>query len=755
MSIRNLLPIMLGITLSLSAAFAADTPAYQYDLVTRPVGDGESWNCRLQSFVAVPVPVEAVLQRAGVGSPLERMPLKGLAPGRPVEFNVNLNKHGLGTYELAVFAATQEVARDKLYYLDTPWRKIDLDAPEVLAPWSPVEVSGNTVRLWGRVYNFATSALPASITSQGRELLAGGVAVTAEIAGGRVVFGRVTPQAKSMGPGRAVLTATAESRPGDLRLTTSCELEYDGLAMLEIGLSGKDLANVTKLELAIPVPGNVVKYIYRTGLDRQWVSGRTGLRAKPGIVVQSDFMPMAWLGDDDAGLFWFCDSNRAWPRSLAGRADAIQVVDDGAVVTLKMLISAGETLVSPWKLRIGLMATPVKPGGNGTGWRKRDLSTSCTAGVVDALVWPMPKVFVDANIPEPCDPVSMKNNVRAIRDSGKIPMCYTAYALPVPRPEWKVYGDPWHLDGQMDMFYGEAWMFHPEPHDDGAWMCACPETEFNTWITWKIGELLKEYGWGGYYRDGIYYGACASRRHGHGLKGAYDFHMESLRKHYRYLYTQVHKRAPQNSWVFFHSSGLIPIPLLAYCDSVAFAEDLNGVNTYNGDYRKIISMAELRNQFMGKAWGFRASFLPELFDGNVNPKNTRTMLALLLLHDIGLWSANVDGQTVNDLKSQITTKFNYAEAEYLPYFSEAVPVKAVGNDVYVSVYRQRNGRTLAVVANMSYRNLRTTVTFKPQALGLRALTRVTDLEHDFAYPLTNNSVNVVVRQGDYRLLVAE
>ncbi len=639
--------------------------------------------------------------------------------------------------------------------MDAPWREIDLDHPEVITPWIPVEVDGRAVRMWGREYQFTTSALPAGMTSQGKPLLAGPVRVDAVIAGKPVTFPTATPTIKSDGPGRALVTATATSRTHHLQLATSSEVEFDGLSMVNISLSGKGLEKVSKLELAIPVRGDAVKYVYRTGLDRLWIFGRTGLRSKPGVMVQSDFMPMAWLGNDDAGVFWFCDSNRAWPHSRAGRADAIRIVDEGDVVYLKMLISAGEQLASPWTMRIGLMATPVKPGGNGTGWRKRDLTTSCTAGVADNLVWPFPKFFKDANIPEPNDPAAMWGQVRSIRDTGRIPMCYTAYAMPAPRPEWKVYGDRWHMDGVMDMFYGEAWSFHPEPHADGAWMAACPGTEFNQWLTWKIDDMLKEYGWRGYYRDGVYYSACASRQHGHGLNGAYDFHMESLRKHYRYLYTQVHKRNPGKAWIFFHSSGLIPMPILAYCDSVAFAEDLNGVNLYDGDYRKIISMDELRNQFMGTAWGFRATFLPQLKNQHVNTRNTRTLLALLLLHDIGVWGSGVDLQTVSDLRVQLNRKFNYAEAEYISYFAEHRPVKATGKEIYVSLYRQRSGKTLAVVANMDYRNLRTKVTIDPKALGLKTVARVTDLEHDFAYPVTENTVQVVVRQGDYRLLVVE
>ena len=40
-------------------------------------------------------------------------------------------------------------------------------------PWTPVKVDGETVSVWGRDYAFASNALPVSVKTQGRELLAG------------------------------------------------------------------------------------------------------------------------------------------------------------------------------------------------------------------------------------------------------------------------------------------------------------------------------------------------------------------------------------------------------------------------------------------------------------------------------------------------------------------------------------------------------------------------------------------------------
>ena len=47
-------------------------------------------------------------------------------------------------------------------------------------PWTPVEATDGTVRVWGREYAFTSNALPVSLKTQGRELLAGPIRVICE-----------------------------------------------------------------------------------------------------------------------------------------------------------------------------------------------------------------------------------------------------------------------------------------------------------------------------------------------------------------------------------------------------------------------------------------------------------------------------------------------------------------------------------------------------------------------------------------------
>jgi len=728
------------------------------DLIVQASGDGETWQYTTQFFGdATDVSGIITLKRQTEDNLLKSAKIDNFSPGKSVSGLVDLRPYGTGTYELEIIAISNgkglAKAQKDLYYLEAPWRNIDLDKCEVIEPWTPVEVKDTTVSVWGRSYTMDKNALPKSMTSSGRELLASPVAVSAKIDDTPCQWTFSAPQMVKKEDGSAIFTGRGESSGArNISLKTTTTTEFDGLAMIDLSIEGKDISRISDLQIIIPVSGDIAHYIYRTGEDRLWIFGQVGVRAKPGTVLRVPFMPFAWIGNDDMGLFWFCDTNTAWPLSLSGSADAITIVDTGNSVELRLkILGDGEKLEKPWNFRFGLMATPVRPGGNGTT-RPRGWSISATENKNLSLEWPFPKVFYDACIPDPVNPEDMKKKIKISRDNGLIPMPYTAYSLPATIPAWDVYGRQWHLDGTMDMFWGEATTFHPGPEEDGAWMAMCPTSEANKWLTWKIASIIDEYGWQGYYRDGIYYPSCANRLHNHGIGGSYQYHMESLRKHYRYLYTHVHKNNPGKGWVFFHSSGIIPVPLLAYCDSYALAEDLNGVNSKNGDYRQMLNLDQYRSMIMGRAWGLTSVFIPQLRGEYINARNTRTLMAFLLLHDIGIWGSNSDLRVIKSIEDATMRKFGFSGADYLGYFREDTPAKAVGKDIHVTLYRRTDGRTMAVVANLAYKNLRTRVTFQPEKLGLTKIGRCRDLEHDFDFPVVDNSVQVVVREGDFRLL---
>jgi len=748
-------------------------------------GDGERWNYKVVVFQKEGSPKPEglmIVRRLKEKKELLRRNLNDLAPGKPSMGKIELGPWGLGAYvvEVGVREAGKIVAtaRDNIYFLDGSWRKADYSASALLPPWTAMQIrKDGAIECWGRSYKLKEDLLPASIVSQGTELLSRPVELIVKKKGKPLARGPLVTTVR--GKSETMYDASASgSLAKGIAYSARATLEYDGLLMLDVSLDGKGLSDVSALDLLIPVRGDLAHYIYRTGRQAMWVFGKTFIRERPGaghfgiapllpnltgrveldslpgILTSSDFMPLAWMGNDDVGLFWFCDSNRSWPHSLAGKEDAIAFVDEGDTVALRMRILAEpERLPSPWKIRFGVMATPVKPGGSGAKVRRRAWGLTATDRVGVSFVpgWPIPKVVWDSSWPDPVDPEKCRKAVKAAWERGKTPIFYSAFDISAARPEWKVYGERWHRDGAQDNFWTNTKF---RPGQDAPLVAACPGSGmgFGEYFAYYLGEFIKEYNYGGYYRDGLYVGPCANQRHGHGIGGATDYHMESMRRHFRYLYKVVKEQHPEKGWVLGHSSGLLALPLFAYCDSVVLAETLSAVNRYGGDYRKVVSLDEYRSEYMGRSKGFVSIYIGQLRGENVTAANTRLLMALLLLHDLVPWETQMDSRTSRQVGRTIEKNFGIAETEYFPYFKKDTPAKIAGDDLYVSLYKRPDGRTLAVVANLGDKNLRSWLRFDPAGLGLSKISRARDIEHDMDFQIVNNAVRIVVRARDFRLV---
>ena len=751
-------------------------------LFVQATGDGQRWPYRVEVFQkpgsAQPTGV-LIVRRLNKQEPLLRSDLAGLAPGRPASGTIDLTDWGLGAYvvEVGVRESGKIVAtaRESIYWLDAAWRKADYSADVLLPPWTPLRVSGHTVHCWGRSYTFGEHMLPSAMTSQGTSLLAGPIELVVRQGDRRLALGPCTRKTVSAKTTSTVATATGAFAP-EVVYTARAAVEYDGLVMLDLSLAGAGVQTLSGVDVRIPVRGELVRYIYRTGRQAMWVFGKTFVRERPGVgrfgiapllpdltgrvekpslpavLTAADFMPMAWMGNDDVGLFWFCDSNRTWPHSLAGRPDAVAFVDEGDAVVLRLRIQQSpERLPSPWTLRFGIMATPMKPGASGMARRPRGWGLTAQADKRVALSWPIPKAVWDLGWPDPVDPAGCRQSVDTAWRRGDIPVFYTLNALSADRPDWKVYGDAWHLDGAQDDFWDNGRF---RPGGKGCLAATCPGAGmgFAEYYAYHLGELIKQYNYGGYYRDGMFVGPCANQSHGHGVGGAIDYHMESLRRHYRYLYKVVKQQHPDNSWIIGHSSGLLALPLLAYCDSVVTAETLSAVNRHGGDYRRVVTLDEYRNEYMGRSKGYASIYIGQLRGENNTAANTRLLMALLLLHDVVPWTAQMDLRTVRYIQNTIDRKFGIADTTYFPYFKADTPAKIAGSDLHVSLYRRPDGRTLAVVVNLSDKNLRSWLRFKPAGLGLKRITRARDIEHDMDFPVQDNAVRAIDRARSLRLV---
>ena len=170
---------------------------------------------------------------------------------------------------------------------------------------------------------------------------------------------------------------------------------------------------------------------------------RLGLFVSPphGVVDATTFVPYAWPGDNDRGLFWFCESDEMWPN--AGGKDAIELVRGADEVLLRLnLLAPGQKLPANWKFVFGLQATPVKPIPKGLcKWR---MSPGRNANLT---VWPQPNrkdSLSNFGYPEAAHPTVFTEYIKGMHAKGlkAVPyLCLTFMTGAVP--EWQYFRRLW------------------------------------------------------------------------------------------------------------------------------------------------------------------------------------------------------------------------------------------------------------------------------------------------------------------------
>ncbi len=227
----------------------------------------------------------------------------------------------------------------------------------VPAPWTPVRRGDEGIAVWGRQYRCAGGALARQIVNQGEEMLAAPIALRLAADGAAVDLARLPAVNVSAWPDVAV--RHAETRIGRLGVRLAATTEFDGLERYDLTLTPAAPVEVTDLVLDVPVKAKYASFLLPSN----------GITANPvtmGTAAwHSAFLPQVWLGNDDAGLAWFAESDQWWrPHD----DQVLEVVPERDRTTIRCKIIRSEAaarhslrLEKPVTITFGLMATPVKP----------------------------------------------------------------------------------------------------------------------------------------------------------------------------------------------------------------------------------------------------------------------------------------------------------------------------------------------------------------------------------------------------------
>jgi hypothetical protein len=624
---------------------------------------------------------------------------------------------------------------------------------QIPIPWTPLAVSeqeGRRIRVscWGRDYTLGTSALPDQIESRQKALLSRPVSFNAWVDGEQIQWGGGNPKVASSSAAAADIQSrsTGTCRAGKASLNVGVHVEYDGLVLMDISLELP--GNVSGRQVSIDIPLRPEAALYYHRWSPNWGGCSGALALTQGNLESIPYIPYAWLGDNDRGLFWFCESAENWPNWE--EKDAFQIVREGGEVVMRLnLLKAGQTVNGPWHFRFGLQATPVKE-------MRRD---SREWPMHIAIFWPGPTKDSQTHFgyPEATDPEAFAARVRAQHDKGLKVLPYSCLSyFSMGAPEWPWFQKDWlNSDPEASIFDSAS---DVTAYAGERIRAVFPQARFYAdFIVWKNMEFLEKCNLDGFYHDNASVDGCSQASAGDGWTDASgkrhpSYPVLATRSLYRRLYAAVHAAKP-DAILMGHMSGKMWIPVLAYEDCYLDGENFGG--QVKESYMDIMPLAMFRAEFMGRQWGLKAFLIP-MFDNKAIAEvaPTRELMAILILHDAGVWPLErCNAKEAQEIYDKLAA-FGYGDADFIPYFDAEPPAVTAMKGVYVSVYKRPDGRALAFVANLSKEDCTGSISFDEKRIGF-PIKSISSWRDTAPVQVEGRTVNLALAKSDYRMLLLE
>ena len=591
------------------------------------------------------------------------------------------------------------------------------DASAVPRPWVPVKTAADSVSVWGRTYFFASNALPVRIVAQGRDLLASPVRVVCADSNG-TAFAWTKAGSWVQSADDASATVCGWQSVPDVFVNATARIEFDGMAKVSLSVTpGRKLSglkNLSKVWLEIPLRKEMATLFnyspcsWSSKLDN--VGGVKGPMAWP-------FRCSVWLGNEDAGLCWFCESDEK--ITAADPMRVVEVIPGTAETVLRIRLSDGG-LARPATWTFGIQATPVKP-------LDRTLTTGHTvhappmgAGITGTKVprpevwWTNQRAFPHGNVGQtlsdaakagvrtvvfhedwipiqnnPSPRADFKEMMAACKRLGLKVLVYQGYELSPLDPLWGDNHDGWIAKD----IYGNPvsyWNREPAQRD----YRVCYGSGFAAaWVA-RIKKAYDELGLDGLYLDGtIMPRACANGAHGCGWSDAsgkrhVTYPIFAVRKMMRELYAFVEARGGR---IDAHQSGYVCPATLSFAHSYWDGEQLAIGSVRN--IKAELSLDVFRAEFMGRNHGVACEFLAYEKDG----WSYEDAMSVALLHGVMVRPCGFASVMRIAPIWKAFDDFDQLESEWRPYWENKL---SDSEFVKVSSY-SRAGDALFVISNVS------------------------------------------------------
>lgn len=625
---------------------------------------------------------------------------------------------------------------------------------EVLSPWTSIEVKqkgkGFDIKVWGRAYEFNKGPFPSQIETKGKEILAGPIRIIAKSNGENISweFGKFQIKKQT----KDVVCFDQEVTGDGLILSANTQIEYDGMIRVDWKIVPQYELILEELTFEIPMIRKYAKYINYINYG----PNKPGFLPDEGVV--RNFLPMIWLGDEELGFQWFCESEKDWYIRQANRA--IEVVPQENVVMLRLSLvnkpihmkpgvrqkhELGIPIMQPTdnvvelEYTFGFQATPVKqikedvwdyrifhlsPTNIGTHadrnrpdyWASLPESTisrlakSGVKTIAIHLQWQ--KIAGAALTMNKSDDEALKKVVKDFHKYGIKVLLYQGFLISNISSEWNFFSKECIRIPINEWDATNRWMpMLPQKAYD-----VCYNSVWNDFLADAVEQMMKEYDIDGVYLDstGSLFGGCNNTLHGCGyirLDGKIHrtYQIFGNRKVMQRIYTIV-KKYKQDGQVNLHQSAEMLMPVMSWATSYWNGEDIPGRVSEGEVILEKLPLDVFRTEYMGHQWGVAAEFLCYTF------AYPQIALAISLLHDVPV-RPSYFGELIYSVW-ELMDKFGRKESEWLPYWrnKEYVNIKSDGKDLYVSLYQHPKNRILAVVSNLGEKESELKIQFNLEKL---------------------------------------
>lgn len=606
-----------------------------------------------------------------------------------------------------------------------------------------------SVECWGRKYQM-NAPFPTQIESQQAKLLAQPIRLAATTAAGPVAWQTTSTRLTGCSDTRVTQTAVAEAPQA--KLTTASTIEYDGMLWTDVTITPKAPLDLTELTLEMPLDAKYARYIHH--VRPSWGEDTAGNLPEAGYSAVG-FQPYLWLGDDDRGLSWFCESQKGWV--ITSDKPAIEARRNGDVVNVRIhIISAPTHLDRPLQLSFGLQATPAKARpADARTWRLGNLGSvgymdQPSMGTIQVLWsngnlqfygWPVPK-----------DAAAFRKTVDDLHAKGVRAVPYiNLNFMANGAAEWAYYSSDFRDPGRAFTTGDVAQM-------GSALIGACPNSAaWRDLISYKLAQFVDEYHVDGIYVDCWNPLCCLQEDHGCGwrdaqgnLQGTYP--IRASREIVRRVRELLADRRP-NPHIIIHMSTSVVMPMLAFADSMLDGEQYQGPLAPKDDYLGVVPLDKWRAENTGLQWGVVPFFLPEFSGPNQRiDLPTHRLMGLMLAHDCSPWPIWCKSQVIFDAW-KAADAFGIQTAELRPYWKPN-GVTTDSGDAVVSVYSQPKS-ALLVILNSATTDQPVKVSLDAKALGVPAGMTAEDAASHEKLAVEGGAMTVTVPARDFRMIVVK